>query len=394
MISCWSKIIITPLNKSLHAVLLTACLAAPLTVVLAQSKDTATTLTATEKSLLRSFGPWPLTTPADPGNELSGLGWAESLGKILFHDANLSGSGKLSCNSCHLADLGFTDGESVAVGKSTHVRNTQGLLDIGLQRWFGWDGGADSLWAASLRPMLSEIEMAADADVVGNYLRNTSYVTEAFKNLNLENASNETWTVFAAKAIAAYSRTLTSAPTPFDAYYQEIMTNNETTASDYPDAAKRGLKIFLGSANCHVCHFGPNFSNGEFHDTGRPFFTDVGQVDPGRYPGIQRVRQDRYNLLGEFNTLDNKNDKLKTESVRLNQSSFGAWRTPSLRNLTKTAPYTHDGSLPTLRSVVDAYADIDTDRLHTDGESIINPLPLSDQERDDLVQFLESLSVN
>lgn len=395
MTSWWTKTITTPPVKLLFAVLFAAGLVAPLTNTAAQTTDiTPADLTPAEKSLLRSFGPWPITLPADPGNELSGLAWAESLGEILFNDTKLSGSGTLSCKSCHLAQLGFADGKTVAVGTEIHVRNTQGLFDVGLQRWFGWDGGADSLWAASLRPMLSEIEMAGDIEAIGSYLRNTLYVADAFKNLELQDSSDETWTVIAAKAIAAYTRTLTSEPTPFDAYYQAVINDNQTAASEYPEAARRGLKIFLSDANCHVCHFGPNFSNGEFHDTGRPFFTGVGQVDPGRYRGIQRVRQDPYSLLGEFNRLNNKDDTLKTRSVKLGQSNFGEWRTPSLRNLTKTAPYTHDGSLPTLRAVVDAYADINIERLHANGEAILNPLPLNDQQRNDLVAFLQSLTAN
>ena len=358
----------------------------------ATADSTTTTLTTAEKSLLKAFGPWPITIPADPGHELSGLQWAEALGETLFHDTNLSGDGKASCHMCHMARLGFTDGLAVANGKEPHVRNTQGLLDAGLQRWFGWDGGADSLWAATLRPMLSPIEMNGKISSISNYLRNTPYVTQAFQHLNLPAADDETWVVLAAKSIAAYTRTLTSPTTPFDTYYQAIMTDNSAAAMDYPEPAKRGLKIFLGDANCHVCHFGPNFSNSEFHDTGRPFFTGVGKVDPGRYRGIQRVRQDPYNLLGEFGVTAKDEQKLKTQSVKLGQSNFGQWRTPSLRNLTQTSPYTHDGSLPTLHAVVDAYAEIDSDRLHTNGESLLKPMPLSPRQRDDLVAFLQSLT--
>ena len=102
-------------------------------------------LTAQEISLLKSFGPWPVTVPQDPGNELSGLQWAEQLGEKLFRDTDLSGNRSIACITCHLPAKGFADGLSVAVGAETHVRNTQGLFNAGLQRWFGWDGGADSL---------------------------------------------------------------------------------------------------------------------------------------------------------------------------------------------------------------------------------------------------------
>ncbi|MBX2836950.1 MAG: c-type cytochrome [Gammaproteobacteria bacterium] len=352
-------------------------------------------LTSAEKRLLDAFAGWPLQPPADPGNEFSGQAWAEKAGERLFFDADLSSSKTISCATCHQAAKGFTDGLTTGQGIQTHVRNTQGLLDVGLQRWFGWDGGADSLWAASLRPMLSPIEMGGDVTTIAHRLRSKPYFEPALIHADLldETATNdEEVLVLAAKTIGAYLRTLSSAATPFDRYVSALQKNDLEKQSQYPKSALRGLTLFLGESNCHVCHFGPNFSNAEFHDTGRPFFTGVGEVDPGRYAGIKRVRQDRFNLLGEYNRSDNHNDALKTETVTLGQVNFGQWRTPSLRNLTHTAPYTHDGSLPTLRAVVDAYADIDPTRLHSQGEAILRPLDLTDNEREDLVNFLKSLS--
>ena len=118
----------------------------------------------------------------------------------------------------------------------------------------------------------------------------------------------------------------------------------------------------------------------------------MGAVDPGRYTGIQRLRADRYNLLGSHNGTGSEHEKRKTRTVTLGQSNFGQWKTPSLRNLTLTAPYMHDGSIATLRGVVDAYADIDPDRLHNEGEALLKPLDLSDSQRNDLVEFLKTLS--
>ena len=86
------------------------------------------------------------------------------------------------------------------------------------------------------------------------------------------------------------------------------------------------------------------------------------------------MRDDRYNLLGNFSSSANANDARKTHTVKLTQSNFGQWRTPSLRNLTLTAPYMHDGSLETLKEVVDYYSDIDPTRLHSKGESILKPV--------------------
>jgi cytochrome c peroxidase len=210
---------------------------------------------------------------------------------------------------------------------------------------------------------------------------------------SLEN--DEAVVVLASKAIAAYMRTLQSKITLFDTFRLTVLEESHAgTIDNYPADARRGLSTFLGKANCHVCHFGPNFSNREFHDTGRPFFTGKGQVDSGRYSGIQRVREDRYNLLGKYNGTGVAEEIRKIHTVTLGQINFGQWRTPSLRNLVYTAPYMHDGSLATLRDVVDAYADIDPDRIHSDGEAIIRPLDLGDQDREDLVAFLETLSAD
>jgi len=369
------------------------------------------TFTETEVSNIAAQGPWPPVIPSDPGNELSGLGWAEQLGKLLFNDTTLSKSGLVSCGTCHQADAGFSDGLPVAVGEGKAVRNTQGLLNVGLQHWFGWDGGADSLWSASLRPLLAEHEMGQDVSSLAAVLRSNELF---MKELRVYIKSNEILSdstrndaaltdavlsedtnliVLAAKSIGAYTRTLRSGLTPFDGFRKALLESDAQGMAKYPDEAKRGLKLFIGDAKCHVCHFGPNFSNGEFHDIGLPFFTAVGQVDPGRYKGIERVRKDPFSLLGNFAVSVDSNARLTTSSVKQTQSNWGSWRTPSLRNLTLTAPYMHNGSLSGLKDVIDWYSTIDLDRLHTNGESLLKPLNFSEQQKMDLVAFLESLSL-
>jgi len=352
--------------------------------------------TSAERSRIESLGPWPIDMPTDAGNQYSGQRWAENLGAKLFVDTDLSANGEISCASCHLQAHGFSDNRTIAMGAEEHVRNTQGLLNAGLQRWFGWDGGADSLWAAALRPLLSEIEMAGDVESIAKTLRNKADVMYSLKSAGIpstgESLSDEALVVVAAKMLGAYTRTLVSGETPFDRYRQALSSGDTKAQQAYPAAARRGLKIFIGEANCSVCHVGPNFSNGEFHDIGRSFFSDVGKVDPGRYTGIKRVQNDPYNLNGAYNGLPTADHGRKTRTVTISQNNFGQWKTPSLRNLTDTAPYMHDGSLQTLRDVVDAYADIDPSRLHSNGESILKPLELTDDERNDLVVFLKSLS--
>jgi len=187
---------------------------------------------------------------------------------------------------------------------------------------------------------------------------------------------------------------LRSDETPFDRYVQAVVTGDEAAQATYSPQAKRGLALFIGEGNCQACHYGPNFSNGEFHDTGRPFFTANGDVDTGRYGGILRARQDPYRLAGKFNGTAIEDDIRITGSVKLSQANFGQWKTPSLRNLTLTAPYMHDGSLATLHDVVNAYANIDPERLHSDGEAILKPMAWNTSDIDALVAFLMSLSTN
>ena len=126
-----------------------------------------------------------------------------------------------------------------------------------MQRWFGWDGGADSLWAASLRPMLSEIEMNGDFTTISNRLRKEKYIADAIAQaptpIELDELNNEAFAVLLSKAIAAYTRTLVSGQTPFDEYRLALLKNDVDAQKKYPQAAIRGLKIFLGEANCHVC---------------------------------------------------------------------------------------------------------------------------------------------
>jgi cytochrome c peroxidase len=159
----------------------------------------------------------------------------------------------------------------------------------------------------------------------------------------------------------------------------------------YPEAAQRGLRIFVGRGNCSVCHFGPAFSNGEFHDTGVPFFIKGG-VDPGRHGGIGKLRANSFNLLGAHNDDASRASAVKTRQVALEHRNFGEFKVPGLRNVARSAPYMHNGSLATLDEVVRHYSEISPDRLHADGENLLKALRLSAQESADLVAFLESLT--
>jgi cytochrome c peroxidase len=316
---------------------------------------------------------------------VSGKPEAIALGERLFFEPRLSGTGSVLCATCHVPFRRFQDARQRGFGLEEGDRNTPSLMNVGRYRWYGWDGAQDSLWAQSIRPLLDPKEMRASPSHIAKVLR-TLFGAEYEKAFGrTPPADDEELMVDAGKALAAYQETLVTKRTPFDDFRDGLST-------DYPLAAQRGLQIFAGKGNCSVCHFGPQFTNGEFADTGIPHLAGKGRVDPGRYEGIKKVKSSPYNLLGRFNDDATRANAVGTQHVDLQHRNFGEFRVPGLRNVALTAPYMHNGSLASLRDVVKHYSDINEDRLHTDGEKVLRKLNLSPEEINDLVAFLESLS--
>ena len=205
-------------------------------------------------------------------------------------------------------------------------------------------------------------------------------------------ADDATLVVNLAKALAAYQASLVSPRTAFDDFRDALASGDNARAASYPLAAQRGLRLFLGEGRCTTCHAGPLFSNGEFGDIGVPFFVPGG-VDPGRYRGLQQLLASPYNRLGAFNDAGTGDPgAVGTRHVFLEPRHFGEFRVPSLRRLAHTAPYMHNGSLPSIEAVVQHYSQLNEERLHADGERILRRLNLSDAEAADLAAFLRSLS--
>ena len=186
--------------------------------------------------------------------------------------------------------------------------------------------------------------------------------------------------------------TLRTERTPFDDFRDALARGDREAMARYPAAARRGMKTFVGKGNCSVCHFGPAFTNGEFHDVGIPFALGPGRIDAGRHEGIKRLRASPFNLLGPYSDDATDAAATKTRHVEPQHANFGQFKTPSLRNVALTPPYMHDGRIATLRDVVRHYSELDMDRVHADGESLLRPLRLSEPEIDDLVAFLETLT--
>jgi cytochrome c peroxidase len=346
------------------------------------------------RAILR-HGPWPPAWKPDASNRVSGKPEAIALGEKLFFEPRLSAKGGVLCATCHVPYKGWQDGRARGMGHVEVDRNTQSLFDVRWNRWFGWDGAGDSLWAQSIRPLLDAREMGgSSAAHAAKFVREDAEFSCRYKRVfgAAPPADDEALLVDIGKALAAFQETLVSGRSAFDDFRDALARDDTAKAAAYPAAARRGLQIFVGKGNCNQCHVGPAFTNGEFHDVGIPHFIRRGEVDAGRHGGIQRLNASRFNLLGSYNDDRSGSAAIKTKHVAIDHRNYGEFKVPGLRNVAQTAPYMHSGRIPTLTEVVRHYSDLNIDRLHLDGEAILKPLKLSEQEVADLVAFLESLT--
>ena len=375
--------------------------------------------------------------PADPTNRVADSDEAAALGHRLFFDPSLGPSGRVSCATCHQPSLAFTDGRRRAVGLAEGRRNAQGLLDAAGHRWFTWDGSADSLWSQALHPFTDPREMGSSpAFVVGAVAANESLrrryealfgpLPPAAPPAPADPAAEAAWRDALAgamanigKSLAAYERRLRGGDSPFDLHVARLRaaasappatappaTTPPATAppagSDAPPAtpaesplsaaARRGLKLFAGRANCWQCHHGPMLTDGEFHVVGVPPLGGGLPSDRGRLDGVLRLKADPFNAAGRHSDDPAGPRGRVTEALVEDPGLWGAFRTPSLRHVSRTAPYMHEGQIASLEEVVRFYDTLEgaLDLGHH-SERVLAPLGLSESERADLVAFLRSL---
>jgi cytochrome c peroxidase len=357
--------------------------------------DISVAFTDTERAAILAHGPWPQPMPPDPSNRASGKPDAIALGRRLFFDTRLSRDGRRSCASCHDPAKAFADGRPRSMGVVPVDRNAIALANLRLNRWFGWDGAGDSLWAQSIRPILDPKELGLTPDELRTRLRADPALAAAYTQVfgsAAESDDPELVLVNVAKALAAFQETIVTGRTAFDEFRDALDVGDAAALRRYPVAAQRGLKLFVGKGRCRVCHFGPNFTNGEFEDIGVPHFAEKGRVDTGRYGGITALEASPFTLLGRYNDDPVRAPGLATRHVEPLHRNWGEFRVPSLRNVARTAPYLHNGSLATLADVVRHYSEVNEERLHgLPGQTLVRPLRLTPQERADLVAFLETL---
>jgi len=270
-----------------------------------------------------------------------------ALGKKLYFDTRLSVTSAQSCASCHSPGFGWGDGLAVGVGHGMNKlgRHSPTIINAAWSAIFMWDGRLPTLEEQALGPIQAAGEMNMKLDdlmvrlaSIPEYkpMFDAAFPGEGMKPKTL------------GQAIATYERTVVSERAPFDAWIE----GNEKAISE---EAKRGFAVFNGKAQCAACHEGWNFTNEGFQDIGLPS-KDIGR---GEYlPGVIKMQH--------------------------------AFKTPSLREITRRSPFMHDGSLATLEAVVDHYDHAGVDRPSR--ADLMRPLNLTSEEKADLVAFLKTLS--
>ena len=289
------------------------------------------------------------------------------LGRRLFFDPILSGDRNRSCASCHVPALGWGDGRGRALdlsGGDMELR-TPSILNLAWQERLGWDGKFRTLESVSFFPITGTGNMNLPvAEALRRLSEDADYArafAEAFEASSDGAPQAQTQAPAPSRAtpvvtqerveaaLATFERLIVSRPAPFDRW----IAGDERAITE---AAKRGFDLFNGKANCAACHSGWSFTDGSYHDIGTATGSDIGR---GRYfPNAPALRY--------------------------------AFKTPGLREVSRRAPYMHNGSVPTLAAVIDLYDRGGIDRPSRSAD--IRPLGLSLSEKADLAAFLETLS--
>ncbi|MBI2467181.1 MAG: photosynthetic protein synthase I [Candidatus Rokubacteria bacterium] len=299
------------------------------------------------------------------------------LGKYLFFDPRLSGDGGVSCDSCHDPASGWGDGKALSTGYpgSEYFRNAQTLLNAAYYRRHYWDGRmAGSDLPTTVRDHLTEAHfMQVDGRLLVERLRQIPEYEEMFRRA----FGGEPTFGRTLNAVAAFLRTIVSRNAPIDRYLR-----GDTAALSAE--AGEGLALFQGTAGCAQCHNGPLLSDEKFHALGVPTDRDI-FANPYRHITFRRF----FRTLGAPNA-ENYREDPGLYGVTKDKADWGKFRTPGLREVSRTAPYMHNGSLASLEDVVAFY-----DRgggQHANKSARLRPLRLTEAEQRALVEFLKSLS--
>jgi cytochrome c peroxidase len=272
-----------------------------------------------------------------------------ALGRELFFDSRLSGDGSRSCYACHVCDKGLTDGLPKAVGAFNKQlpRSSPTLWNVGYYHEFYWDGRSKTLEDQAMAAW-TKTNMGAKADEIVKKLNAIEGYRAQFRKVFNTDATAGA----VVKALASFERTILSGDTAWDRW----QAGDQSAVSD---SAKNGWKVFQ-DAKCSQCHDGLLFTDQQYHNVG--IGMDQKEPDTGRFV------------------------------VTKKPEDTGAFKTPTLRDISKSAPYFHDGSVATLEEAVDLMLGGGKPNEHLDKK--LQKHPIQKQQRDDLLAFLKSLEVD
>jgi cytochrome c peroxidase len=383
------------------------------------------TLTEDERAQIQQMALPPL--PPSPSNAFADNAEAAQLGQQFFFDKRFSGpllessedlgsigtSGAISCATCHDPRQGGADARRLggtSLGAAWTGRHSPTVLNAAHSPWIMWDGRRDSLWSQALGPIegwneqnttrLHAVRVIYDLyrgpyekvfgpmppmDDLGRFPADGKPGMPAWDNMTAADkvAVNRVFANFG-KAIEAYERKLVDKSSPLDRF----IAGDENALS--PQAV-RGAKLFVGKAACNECHSGPMLADGKFHNHGVPQVgPKIPARDAGRHEGIPKLLADEFNTAGVYSDMGKPD---RWSGLRAGDADLGAFKTPTLRNVARTAPYMHTGAFASLWDVVSWYnlaAGTDGFVGKREAASLV-PLHLSNEEMSDLVEFMKAL---
>lgn len=286
------------------------------------------------------------------------------LGRVLFYDPRLSGSGQISCVSCHAPDMNWADGRQVSLGhnQASTARNSPSLENVWFFKKLFWDGRANSLEEQLTGPISSEIEMHQDMKALPKKLAQIKGYITLFASAYGDGKITEKRI---ANALATYEMTFTSRKSDFD-YFLEGNKKRLT------DQQIKGLHLFRTKARCMNCHHGPFFTDGDFHNVGLTYY--------GR---------DKYEDLGRYHVTKDPQD-------------VGKFKTPGLRDVLRTRPWFHNGLFDNIEGVMNMYSngmaqpkprpEQLNDPLFPKTDPLLKRLNLSKEEKEAVIAFLGAIT--
>jgi cytochrome c peroxidase len=339
------------------------------------------------------------------------------LGRNLFFDPRLSGNNSTSCATCHNPARGWSDGEATPAHFPKVKRHTPALWNLAFYNNYFWDGHADSLWVQALFPLEGRPEMDSHRLKVVTLIVQDKYLKQLYENTfgkissvlldrvnkgfsstlitqnnyegwnrvyqQLDNQQQQEISLIFAnvgKSFEAFQRRILAGTSKFDLFAAQLINKEFNREPALSIDEQKGLKLFIGKANCIQCHRGINFSDSQFYNLGLQANKRFSDWDKGRMEGIRLARNSEFSRSSKYSDIKLTDKKLKIGEDNISTAdTLGAFRTPSLRNVSLHPPYMHDGKAPFL---------VDAIKAHTK----VLPVSLTQQDTAALITFLQALT--